>query len=41
MYEFKSSEMEVNFKNGVPQSNTNLIIQDQKNTYNGTGGTFQ
>lgn len=41
MYEFKSSEMEVIFKNGVPQSNTNLIIQNQKNTYNGTGGTFQ
>ena len=41
MYEFKSSEMEVNFANGVPQSDSNLIIQEQKNTYNGTGGTFQ
>ena len=32
-YEFKSSEMEVNFENGILQSNTNLNLQEQKNNY--------
>ena len=32
-YQFKSSEMEVNFENGVPQSNVNMVCSDTKNSY--------
>ena len=40
-YEFISSEVEVNFENGIPQSGVNLVEQDSKNTYIGNGGSFQ
>lgn len=37
-YEFKSSEMEVNFENGEPKSNVNLVMQSQKHSYSGADG---